>query len=114
MNHQVGDGAMAIVSYDGTVLWIPMAKLTVKAVQRWFMDGTRGSYYDAVFKFASWAFDGNDMDLGFFDDLEEFDVTEFLESSAYKIIEKSAVKNIKYYSCCPEPYPSLTFTLKFK
>ncbi|RUS81384.1 hypothetical protein EGW08_010856, partial [Elysia chlorotica] len=32
----------------------------------------------------------------------------------WDIIENQAVRNVKYYTCCPDPYPDLTFNLRLQ
>ncbi|KAH9487557.1 hypothetical protein Btru_072682 [Bulinus truncatus] len=42
------------------------------------------------------------------------DLNDYIESNEWDITLNTAVKNFKYYTCCPEPYTDMTFTLKFK
>jgi len=39
------------------------------------------------------------------------DVSDYTASNEWEIVSHPAQKNIKYYSCCTEPYPDLTFTV---
>ena len=39
---------------------------------------------------------------------------DYIESNEWTVIESPAVKNIKHYPCCDEPYPDLTFTIKIR
>ena len=61
--------------------------------------------------FGSWAYDGFKMDVNFYDEKASIDLKEYVESNGWNIIENYAQKNIKYYPCCEEPYPDLTFYL---
>ncbi len=65
-------------------------------------------------KFGSWTYDGFKLDVDFYDGLEEVDVSDYIESNEWGLLGHPAVKNVKYYPCCEEPYPDLTFTLKLK
>lgn len=65
-------------------------------------------------KFGSWTYDGNKLDIDFFDDLTEVDLNDYIPSNEWDVLEHPAQKNTKYYPCCKEPYPDLTFTLKLK
>ncbi len=104
--------AMAVVSSDGTVLWIPMSrtKSTCSIDITYFpFDVQRCNI-----KFGSWTYDGFKMDIDFYDGLEEVDVSDYIESNEWGLVGHPAVKNVKYYPCCEEPYPDLTFTLVLK
>ena len=39
---------------------------------------------------------------------------DYVENNEFKVISYAATKVIKYYPCCEEPYPDLTFTVKLK
>ena len=51
------------------------------------------------------------LDIGFYDGLEKIDLSDYIESREWEVIDHSAKKNVKYYPCCEEPYPDLTFSL---
>ena len=104
--------AMAVVSYDGTVLWIPMAifKSTCS------IDITHFPFDEqkCTLKFGSWTYDGFKLNIDFYDGLEEIDVTDYIKSNEWDLTGHPAKKNVKYYPCCAEPYPDLTFELRIK
>ena len=50
----------------------------------------------------------------FLNDLEEIDISDYKDNDSYELVRHPAVKNVKYYPCCEEPYPDLTFTAVFK
>ena len=67
------------------------------------------------FKFGSWTYDGNKLDLTFYESLVDLDTREYIESSEWMILSTRAQHNIRYYPCCQdEPYPDLTFYLTIK
>ena len=68
-----------------------------------------------MLKFGSWTFDGFKIDIGFFD-REEIDINDLHGdmTDTFEIIGNSAKKNVKYYPCCEEPYPDLTFMLHLR
>ena len=101
--------ALSVVSHDGSVLWVPQARLRVPCSEGGSRDGYNGL---CQFKFGSWTYDGFKLDLDFFEDLEEIDVTDY--KGEYKVVSAKAVKHVKYYPCCKEPYPDITFSLKLK
>ena len=109
--------ALAVVSSDGTVLWIPPAKFRVpafKAPSSWASALWGGTEYDwtCIFKFGSWTYDGFKLDMDFYDDLHEIDLSDYVQG--LEVVDHSAKKHVKYYPCCVEPYPDLVFNLTLK
>ncbi len=66
------------------------------------------------FQFGSWTYDGFKLDIDFFDDLDAVDLNDYIESNEWDVLANPAAKNVKYYPCCVEPYPDLTFSLKLR
>ena len=104
--------ALAVVSNDGNVLWIPMAIYRSTCA----IDILNFPYdsQECYMKFGSWTYDGFKLDVDFYDSLEEVDVTDYVQSNEWRLLAHPAKKNVKYYPCCKEPYPDLTFTIKVK
>ena len=104
--------AYAVVSSTGDVLWIPPAiyksSCSIDITHFPFDDQT------CTLKFGSWTYDGFKLDIEFFDGLDAVDLNDYIESNEWKVVTHAAIKNTKYYPCCVEPYPDLTFTLKLK
>lgn len=85
-----------------------------------------------VMKFGSWTYDGFQVDLRHEDDLREpaaisyknvdlspkidvgIDLTEFYMSVEWDILEVPAVRNVKFYTCCEEPYLDITFNITMR
>jgi len=44
----------------------------------------------------------------------QVDTNDYVPSNEWALLEFPAKKNTKYYTCCPEPYPDLTFSVKLK
>ena len=42
------------------------------------------------------------------------DLTEFYMSVEWDILEVPAVRNVKYYTCCDEPYLDITFNVTMR
>lgn len=100
---------LAVVYSDGTVLYIPPARIKshCNLDLRYFpMD-----IQVCTIKVGSWTYDGNTIDLEFFNSLENIDLTDFEPNLEWNVLKAEAKKNVKYYKCCNEPYPDLTFTL---
>nr|XP_045625496.1 neuronal acetylcholine receptor subunit alpha-10-like [Procambarus clarkii] len=61
---------------------------------------------------ASWTYDGYQLDL--VKQMESGDMSNYQSNGEFDLLEFTASKNITYYSCCPEPYPDITFTIKLR
>ena len=40
------------------------------------------------------------------------DMTNYQENGEFSLESFSSEYNIIYYSCCPEPYPDITYTIR--
>jgi nicotinic acetylcholine receptor len=74
-----------------------------------------------VMKFGSWTYDGFQVDLRHIDEENGrpeveigVDLTEFYMSVEWDILEVPAVRNVKYYTCCDEPYLDITFNVTMR
>jgi hypothetical protein len=98
-----------LVYPDGKVLWVPpchfssFCKNTLKispyAPQTCFL------------KFGSWTYDSDIMDINLYQNQTSIDTSDFWDLSNWTVQSTSGEKNIKFYSCCPEPYADLTFNI---
>lgn len=122
---QIDSSSLAVVASDGSVLWIPPAKLKVWADKK---DSTTCGPpaeepddeaddvdfdWEAIYKFGSWTYDGLKLDVDFSDDPPQAELT-YYTPRLYNIVSSTGKKHVKKYPCCPEPYPDLTFNLKLK
>ena len=44
----------------------------------------------------------------------QIDITDYVESNEWKLLEYPAEKHVLRYPCCDEPYPDLTYTIRVK
>jgi len=104
--------ALAIVKYDGTVKWRPPSifKSTCQ------IDMVKFPYdvQKCSMKFGSWTYDGDAIDIQFYENRSEMSREEYIPSNEWDVMEATALRNVKFYSCCKEPYPDVTFYLKIK
>ncbi|GFS16046.1 neuronal acetylcholine receptor subunit alpha-7 [Elysia marginata] len=103
--------ALAVVDYNGNILWMPQAILRSSCTFN-----TKYFPFDVQFcwlKFGSWTYNGNKLNIEFVDQ-HSFDLSDYVTSNEWDITENKAVRNVKYYTCCPDPYPDLTFSLRLK
>ena len=59
--------------------------------------------------FASWTFDGYFLDINLNSGIG--DVTNYIKNGEWNLIDLIAIKNLKKYSCCEEPYPEIFYKL---
>ncbi len=100
----------AIVSNNGYVLWVvpAMIKSSCKIDVTYFpFDMQR-----CPLKFGSWTYDGFQLDL--INLKESGDLSKFIPSGEWDLEGMPAVRNEDYYSCCPEPYVDVTYTIIIK
>lgn len=69
---------------------------------------------NCTLKFGSWTYDGWKLDLIFYNGIEEVDQSDYIKSNEWRLLEAPAIKHTKYYPCCSEPYPDLTFIIRVK
>ncbi|XP_013415847.2 acetylcholine receptor subunit alpha-like 1 [Lingula anatina] len=74
-------------------------------------------------KFSSWTYDGFQVDLkhrehpDIKDDVRVengIDVSAYSRSVEWDLMDVPFSRNTKYYSCCPEPYPSITYNITIR
>jgi nicotinic acetylcholine receptor len=63
-------------------------------------------------KFGSWSYHGDEVNLD--PGTPAIDVSELQDNQAWDLVNYSYGKNVKYYSCCPEPYPDITFNITLR
>ncbi|XP_035669363.1 neuronal acetylcholine receptor subunit alpha-10-like [Branchiostoma floridae] len=63
-------------------------------------------------KFSSWAYDG--FSLNVTNRAPSGDLSNFIRNEEWTITELRAIRSEAYYSCCPEPYPDVTFYIIMK
>ncbi|XP_018538998.2 neuronal acetylcholine receptor subunit alpha-7 [Lates calcarifer] len=94
-----------LVSSSGTCSYLPpgIFKSTCRIDVRWFpFDIQR-----CDLKFGSWTYDGWSLDLKMLD----ADITGYTPNGEWDLVEVPGRKNERFYECCPEPYPDVTFTV---
>ncbi|XP_031567059.1 acetylcholine receptor subunit alpha-like isoform X2 [Actinia tenebrosa] len=63
-------------------------------------------------KFGSWTFNG--LQVNIVQMTDEADLNFYMKSSEFQLISAKAKRNVVRYSCCPEPYPDVTFYLHLR
>ncbi|KAG7468278.1 hypothetical protein MATL_G00141330 [Megalops atlanticus] len=94
-----------LVSSSGSCLYLPpgIFKSTCYIDVRWFpFDVQR-----CELKFGSWTYGGWSLDL----QMKEADITGYIANGEWDLVEVPGRRNEKFYECCEEPYPDVTFTV---
>ncbi|CAL1530115.1 unnamed protein product [Lymnaea stagnalis] len=103
--------ALCIVQNNGDIQWMPQAILRSSCSfdTKYFPFDVQSCWL----KFGSWTYNGFKLNVEFVRE-HSFDLSDYVMSNEWDIIENRAVRNVKYYTCCPEPFPDLTFHLTLK
>ena len=97
--------ALAIINSDGVVKWRPPSifKSTCQInIQKFPYDQQNCSM-----KFGSWTYDGDSIDIQFYDGLKQINREEYTESNEWEILSAEGIRREKKYECCPEVYPDM-------
>ncbi|KAE9549423.1 hypothetical protein FO519_007356, partial [Halicephalobus sp. NKZ332] len=95
-----------MIAYNtGDVSWIPpgIFKISCKVDITYFPFDRQICF----FKFGSWTYDGHKLDLQ--PAKGGFDTSEYLQNGEWILSMTTVSRSEKFYDCCPEPYPDLTF-----
>ncbi|CAH1797210.1 unnamed protein product [Owenia fusiformis] len=120
-NYEVTLMTKATLYPDGKVLWEPPAiyKSSCTINVEFF------PFDEQIcdMKFGSWTYDGFQVDLQHFsrDENDENDhipvgveLQDFYRSVEWDLLGVPAKRNERFYPCCPEPYPDITFTISIR
>jgi nicotinic acetylcholine receptor len=83
---------------------------------------------ECFMKFGSWTYDGHEVDLQHLCDSQAvfyeatkqkvidrgIDLKDFYQNVEWDIINVTARRKEKFYPCCPEPYPDITFNITIR
>ncbi|XP_075223407.1 neuronal acetylcholine receptor subunit alpha-7-like [Lycorma delicatula] len=63
-------------------------------------------------KWASWTYDGYQLDL--VKQTEHGDVSNYQANGEFDLVSFEPIKHVEFYSCCPEPYPDITYVIRIR
>ncbi|GFO43652.1 acetylcholine receptor subunit alpha-like 1 [Plakobranchus ocellatus] len=98
---------LALVSADGTVLYIPNLRIRFRCNLEDF-EKPQGT--NCTLKYGSWTHDGNKISLK----ENGVSVYDYEMDPRFDLLGTYAKVEIEYYPCCPEPYPLAKFTFNIK
>jgi len=102
-----------LVYSTGKVLWVPPCHFS-SFCNLTYTQTTDGPEQTCTLKFGSWTYDGNNLNLGLYKNEAKADITDIWENNKYKLTGNKATWVNKYYPCCEEPYPYISFDISFR
>ncbi|CAB4014495.1 neuronal acetylcholine receptor subunit alpha-10-like, partial [Paramuricea clavata] len=99
-----------LVNHDGRIQWMgPSVMRTSCQVDiKMFPFDTQ----TCRIKLGSWTYDGFALDVK--PESYTMDISKSPSSLEWKLVSTSVERKVQTYSCCPEPYPDVTYTLTIK
>ena len=97
--------ANAMVKSNGGVFWPIPTKLQSSCK----VDVTYFPFDEqmCILKFGSWTYDGFQVDVT--NHTSEVDLSNYVVNGEWELLSIKIVRNVVTYSCCPEPFPDVTF-----
>uniref|UniRef100_A0A1B6CAN8 Neurotransmitter-gated ion-channel ligand-binding domain-containing protein n=1 Tax=Clastoptera arizonana TaxID=38151 RepID=A0A1B6CAN8_9HEMI len=95
-----------IIYNNGEVLWVPTSQFAFFCntdLRKWPFDRQ-----NCMLSFGSWTYSNEEINLNF---SKQTGSTENLDPCEWKIVSVKKTHILKYYPCCPEPYPRLDLEL---
>ncbi|XP_071451529.1 neuronal acetylcholine receptor subunit alpha-10-like isoform X1 [Hetaerina americana] len=99
-----------IVSSNGEVVWLShgIYRSSCDINVEYFPFDVQSCYL----KWSSWTYDGYQLDL--LKQTEDGDTSNYQPNGEFDLIRFDAIKHVEYYSCCPEPYPDITYVIHLR
>ncbi|CAF3759175.1 unnamed protein product [Adineta steineri] len=99
-----------MVSSEGIVTWLSTGifRSSCSIDVRYFPFDEQ----NCTLKFASWTYDSARIELSA--NSLTGDLSNFMENSEWEIVRLHVKKNVVKYSCCPETFPDLTYTIQMR
>lgn len=104
-----------MVYYNGEINWIPPGIFRASCVIKihWYPF----DYQSCFLKFGSWTYHGYALDLQIDTDPDEepgMDLSTYIPSSEWVLESAPAVRQEIFFSCCPQPYPTIKFYINIR
>ncbi|RUS89288.1 hypothetical protein EGW08_002962 [Elysia chlorotica] len=100
---------LALVSHDGEILYVPNERIRFRCNLEHF-ETEEGS--NCTLKYGSWTYNGGILNLT--NKNNQYSTWSYEEDPRFEILGIHAERNVKYYPCCPEPYPDVNFILNIR
>lgn len=115
----------ATVHFDGRIIWEP--PVIYKSYCPINVEYFPFDMQECFIKISSWTYDGAELDLQhvcdsqaiYIGDNQKFilngiDIKDYIPNVEWDIINVTAKRKEKFYPCCPEPYPDITFNVTLR
>jgi hypothetical protein len=100
-----------IVSHDGTVMWLFPALIKTYCTLNVKYFPFDSQHCDIVF--ISWTHSGHQLDV-IYNELFPTSIYYNSENQEWLVENITAERHVKFYACCKEPYPDVTFTIHMR
>jgi len=105
-----------IVDRTGKVIWVPPVSLySICAIDFKYYPY---DHHTCQMKFGSWTYDISDVDIQIMSNSSGSKTDNILEhyteGGEWAIKDVSVSRSVKYYKCCPKPYPSITYEMHLR
>ncbi|KAH9498919.1 Acetylcholine receptor subunit beta-like 1 [Bulinus truncatus] len=94
--------ALCIISKDGSIYHVPQVVYRSSCPIDVYVFPF--DIQNCTLKFGSWTYNGLKLDLQFYEEKHWIDLTEYVESSSWAILDVPAYRHIKNLSCCPDEF----------
>ena len=95
---------------DGYILWSRPGM--IKSTCTFDLTSFPYDEQNCYLKFGSWSYHGDELNLD--PGTPPIDISELQQNQEWDLVNFSYQKNTKYYTCCPEPYPDVTFNITLR
>ena len=109
----------AVIIHDVPLKVTNMGNITYKVTKKYvatcrpLFKRTEGySEYNCSLQFRPWSYDGNKVEIR--PQFYNIDTTEYTPSTLWDLRYSDAKQNRRFYPCCVEPYPDVTYTLSLR
>ncbi|XP_077866466.1 neuronal acetylcholine receptor subunit alpha-10-like [Saccoglossus kowalevskii] len=100
---------LSIITSDGNVFW--MAPAILKSSCKVEVLHFPFDRQNCSLKFGSWAYNGVELNLSSLNELTQADVSDYINNGEWDLVNAPIKRNERYYGCCVEAFPDLTFTI---
>ena len=100
----------AVINHDGFTEWF--APTEIHSICKIDITFFPFDEQKCTLKFGSWTYTATALNL--VNKSESADTSKYIESGEWELKQASLVRHVLKYSCCPDPYVDITFTIHVK
>lgn len=76
------------------------------------------AFFGNPFQFGSWTYHGFAIDLQIDSDdlnsIHQMDLSDYVTNGEWNLISSPATREVTFFKCCPEPYPTIVFSMHIR